>query len=139
MTYTYPLVTGGYRWNMLKRCLYEVGLEPINSGDAGEQTYLTFERELTAAEKTALDTLMADNPTYPPTAGVSAQFLVDDIWEKFLQFRTACGLPNLKLYYTESVPGSGKIDSIVLQHPTPLTNTQKTSVRDAYRNLFKAV
>jgi hypothetical protein len=137
MTYYYPIVTTGYRWNLLKRCFYEVGMEPTVVCDIGEQTALTFARELSEAEKGKLDTLMADNPQLPPTKGVAVQFTIEDIWEKFTQFRVAAGLPNLKLYYAESVPGSGNVDTIVLQHPTALTNTQKNNVKTAYNNLLK--
>jgi hypothetical protein len=134
MTYYYPIVTGGYRWNMLRRCLLQVGLEPIAIGDAGEQTYLTFSRELTQGEQSNLDTLMADNPTFPPSTGV--RVLIRDLWEEWDQFKVACGLPNLQIFYHESTTGSGKVDRIQLWHPTPLTQAQKDTVRNTYRNLW---
>lgn len=134
MTYYYPKVQGGYRWNMLKRCLWEVGIEPIATSDIGEQTVLTFSRELTVAEKTALDTLMADNPTLPPSTGV--RVTIRDLWEDFEGFKVACGLPNLKIFFVENVSGSGAVDRIQLWHPTPLTNTEKNRVKTAYNNLW---
>jgi hypothetical protein len=134
MDYYYPKVSGGYRWNMLKRCLWEVGIEPIGSGDIGEQTCLTFDRELTTTEKTKLDNLMADNPTFPPSSGVTV--VIRDLWEEFEGFKTACGLPDLRIFFVEATTGSGIVNRIKLWHPTPLTATQKTNVKTAYQNLW---
>lgn len=135
VTYKYPKVSGGYRWNMLKRCLYEVGIEPVNTSDIGEETWLQFSRELTASEQAALNTLMTSNPTYPPGNDVTI-VKIQDIWEKFEAFKSACGLPNLKLYYSESIPGSGNIDTIEIHNPTPLSNSQKNILKGAYSALL---
>jgi|SRR6185369_1298227 len=133
MKYLYPQVHGGFRWNMLKRCLNEIGIEPVSSGDVGSETYLEFVRELSTQEKSLLDALMADNPTYPPTG--TLRFKVVDLWEKLQQFNQSSG-SNFKIYYNESVPGSGKIDSIELHSSSPLTTTQKSKVKTAYANLI---
>lgn len=134
MNYEYPKVTGGYRWVLLQRCYYDVGMEPVNVCDIGDKTMVSFSRELTTTEKAALDTLMADNPQHPPSGGVSVQ--IRDLWEERVGFIAATGLPNLRIFYKEAVAGSGVVNRIVLWHPTPLTTTQKTAVRDAYRNLW---
>ena len=129
-TYYYPQVsTDGYRWNMLQRCLYEVGLEPIGSGDVGTQTYLEFSRDLTAAEKTKLDTLMSDNPTFPPSGG--GGFIIKDIYENFTQFKVDAKLPNLQLYYTQSQAG-GAVNQVHLWNPVVLTNANKNNINQAY-------
>lgn len=134
-TYPYPKVSSGYRWNLLKRCLNEVGLEPTCVSDVNEETWLEFSRSLTTIEKTALDTLMAGDPQNPPTTGV--KIVIKDIWEDgFEKFITAAALPNLRLYYSESIPGSGKIDRITLWHPTALTNTEKNRIKTAFTSLY---
>lgn len=134
MQYNYPKITTGYRWNLLKRCLWEIGIEPASIGDMGEQTFLQFSRDLTAQEKTLLDTIMSGDPQNPPSTGV--RMIVRDMWEDLEVLKTACGLPNLRLFYTESVPGSGKVDRVCLWHPTALTNTQKNAVKTAYTQMF---
>jgi hypothetical protein len=135
-TYYYPQVQGGYRWNLLQRCLHEVGIEPMGISDVGEQTVIQFSRELTALEKTKLDTLMADNPTFPPSTGVG--LIIKDIWENFEAFKADCQLPGLRIFYTAAQPG-GAIDQIYLWHPTTLNTQQKNRVKTAYSNLFITV
>jgi hypothetical protein len=134
MTYSYTQVSGGYRWNMMRRCLLEVGIEPISIADSDGQTHLTFSRELTTEEVANLTTLMADNPTFPPSTGV--RVLIRDLWEEWDAFKVACGLPDLQIFYHESTTGSGKVDRIQLWHPTPLSTAQKNAVQTAYRNLW---
>lgn len=135
-TYWYPQVSGGYRWNMLQRCVYQVGLEPINTGDANGQTYLTFSRALTTTEKANLDALMADNPTFPPSTGVG--LIIKDIYENWASFKADTQLPNLQLFYSQSTSG-GAVDQIYLWNPTALTTAQKNRVKTAYSNLFVTV
>lgn len=132
--YFFQKVTGGYHWNMLQRIKLTLGFEPAGSGTIGEETYITFLTALTDEQYNLLAALMNDNPTLPPSTGVGLQFR--DVWEEFELFRTEAQLPNLQLYFVESVPGSGKIDRGYLWHPTPLTNTQKNRVKNAYINLF---
>lgn len=131
MKYTYSQAQGCYRWNMVQRITQEVGLEPIQTGDYylsdGIKTIIEFTRELTSAEKTILDTLMANNPSNPP-ASVGTVFKISDIWEGLTAFNTKTGI-NFKLFYSESVPGSGKVDTIELHAPTVLTNTQKNKTK----------
>jgi hypothetical protein len=137
MRYQYQQVQGGYRWNMLQRCLNEVGVEPIGSGDiqidGNMVTYLEFSRDLTDTEKTALDTLMASNPTLPPTG--TARVKIKDIYERLPDFIAASGL-NIKLYYSESTLGSGKVDTIELHTASPLTSTQKNKIQTAFAGLL---
>lgn len=138
--YSYPIVTTGYRWNLLKRCLWEIGIEPTCIGDMSDQTYLQFSRDLSANEKSILDTIMSGDAQNPPSTGV--RLTIKDLWggtnsgENFEAFRTACGLPNLRLYYTESVAGSGVFDRVTLWHPTPLTTSQKNAVKAAFANMY---
>lgn len=133
MTYYYPQVSGGYRWNMLQRIFNAIGLEPIGSGDIGNQTYLDFSRELTAAEKTQVDTIMANNPTFPPT-NPGTTYVIRDVWNQKAFFESQLGFP-YKIYYSESVPGSGNVDQIELHFGT-LTNTQKNKVSSEYSKLI---
>src|SRR3990167_1360155 len=71
MEYKYPQIdrSVGYAWNAIQRIEQEVGIKPDAIGDSSGFTFVNFSRELTAQEKTALDTLMAANPTLPPTSG----------------------------------------------------------------------
>jgi hypothetical protein len=138
--YTYPKVTSGYRWNLLKRCLWEVGIEPTCIGDRDIITYLQFDRDLTTTEKTTLDTIMSGDPQNPPTTGI--RLSIKDLWggtnggEDFEAFKVACNLPNLRMFYIESTPGSGVVDRICLWHPTALTNTQKNAIKTQFANLY---
>lgn len=77
---------------------------------------------------------MSGDPQNPPSTGVKV--LIRDVWEDLEVLKTACGLPNLRLFYVESVVGSGKFDRVCLWHPTALTNTQKNALKTAYTNLF---
>lgn len=131
--YNYPKVTNGFRWNLLQRCLHEIGMEP-GVGDMGDDTFIVFPRELTAAEKTILDNIMANDPQNPPPTGVRVN--IKDIFETFNELKATVNLPNLRIYCTEAVPGSGQVNRITLWHPAPLTNTQKNAIKTAYANLF---
>ena len=133
MTYYYPKVQGGYRWNLIKRCLHKVGIEPVNTSDIEDQTCIEFDRDLSDEEKTNLDALMLDNPTKPPAS--TCRVKIQDIWEKLAQFNANTGL-NIKIYYSESNPGSGVIDTIELHTDTPLTLAQKTKITNGYGNLL---
>lgn len=135
MQYSYPKVEGGFRWNALKRCLNEIGIEPVSMCDVEESTFLSFDRELTAGEKSRLDALMQDDPQHPKKGETVMKII--DIWEQFDEFRKDVGLPELRLYYSETVPGSGVVDQIELQHPTPLTQEQTERVKQAYISLIK--
>src|SRR4051812_17149218 len=98
--YWYPQVsTSGYRWNMLARISYAIGIEPQGSGDVGGQTYLEFVRELTSAEQATVVAIMADNPTYPPTT-ISTVGTIRDVWSQKAYFQQQIGL-TYDLYYDE--------------------------------------
>lgn len=133
MIYYYPKVEGGYRWNLIKRCKFEVGIEPINTGNIEEQTFLEFDRDLTEQEKALLDTLMASNPTQPPTG--TCRVKIQDIYERLAQFNANTGM-NIRIYYSESVNNSGSIDTIELHTDAPLTATQKSKITTGYSNLL---
>lgn len=134
MEYKYPQVSGGYRWNMMQRIEETVGLRPNMTGDVEGSTIVAFSRELTAPEKTLLDALMADNPTNPPsTAGT--KFVIRDIWSQKAAFETAIGFP-YRVYYSESVPGSGNVDQIEIHFDSTLTTQQRNKVIAEYGKLI---
>jgi hypothetical protein len=135
MQYTYPKVSGGFRWNALKRCLNEIGIEPVSMCDVEESTFFQFDRELTVEEKSGLDALMQDDPQHPKKGETVLKIV--DIWERFDDFKRHAGLPELRLYYSETVEGSGLVDQIELQHPTPLSSEQIESIKQAYISLIK--
>ena len=135
MEYKYPQIdrTVGYAFNIRQRCLNEIGINPTATGDSSGFTFLNFAEPLTTEQKTALDALMATNPSVPPTA--TCRVKIGDMWNKLAQFNIASGA-NFKLYYSQSVPGSGNVDTLELHTDAPLTNQQKTKVQDAYKNLL---
>ena len=139
MQYNYTQVSNnGYRWNMSQRIFNEMGIKPTMTGDTpdgsdGMKTIVEFSRELTPQEKSTLDAIMATDPTIPPTA--TCRVKIGDMWNKLAQFNASSGA-NFKLYYSQSVPGSGNVDTLELHTDAPLTNQQKTKVQDAYKNLL---
>lgn len=135
MEYKYPQIdrTQGYAWNIRQRCINELGISPTGSGDSGGFTFINFAEELTAEQKTALDTLMASNPSVPTAA--TCRVKIGDMWNKLAAFNASSGA-SFRLYYTQSVPGSGVVDTLELHTATPLTNQQKSKVQTAYANLL---
>lgn len=138
--YYYPQVTGGFRWNMLQRIKNTIGKEPISTNDVFitglYNTVITFDKELTLSEKILVDSVMSDNPTFPPT-NYAIRFKIEDIWERLETFKTNTGIP-WSLYYSSSTV-TGIIDTIEIQSPINLTNSQKNSVKLAYANLIKEI
>jgi hypothetical protein len=134
-TYYYPSVgSSGYRWNVLQRVYNTAGIEPLSLGDVGEQTYLEFSRELTEAEKAAVDAVMADNPTYPP-ASANTVFTLMDVWNRRAAIAEALGL-DYDLYYNESVQGSGDVDLIEIHFKKQLSEAEIQMVYDNYPRLL---
>lgn len=134
MEYKYAQVSGGYRWNMMQRIEQTVGLKPTMTGDVAGFTVVNFSRELTSQEKTALDTLMASDPTNPPTTG-GTKFVIRDIWNQKSVFEQAIGL-TYRVYYSESVPGSGNVDQIEIHFDSNLTTQQRNKVLTEYAKLI---
>jgi hypothetical protein len=138
-TYYYPQVTGGYRWNMLQRIYNTIGLEPTGSGDVQQdgvwKTYLTFSRALTTQEKASVDAIMADNPTFPPTT-TNTVYTLKDIWETRQEFSTKLGNLQFRIYYSESVPGSGLLDRIELHFLKNLSAAERNKVADEHSKLL---
>ena len=139
MQYSYTQVSGGYRWNMSQRILNEVGIKPTMTGDTpngegGMKTVIEFNRELTANEKSILDVVMASNPTQPPVASGTV-LKIKDIWNRLNDFKLATGL-DFKLYYSESVPNSGIIDTIELHAAKTLTTQERNKTLSEYSKLI---
>lgn len=134
MEYKYPQVSGGYRWNMMQRIQESVGLRPNMTGDVEGFTVVAFSRELTPQEKTALDAVMANNPTQPPTP-TGSRFVIRDVWNDKSAIETAMGFP-YRVYYSESVPDSGNIDQIELHFDSTLTTQQRNKIVSEYAKLI---
>lgn len=136
-----------YRWNLVQRIKGEVIGTATNTvltsvSDIGEETWVEFSAELTAAQKTALDTLMASaNPCDPPSSGVVV-VSVKDIWggedgANFEAFKVAVGCPQLRLFYDNSDPLKPEIiDVITMWNPVALTNTQKNAIKSEFGKLI---
>lgn len=139
MQYFYPQVQGGYRWNMLQRIINTIGIEPINSGDmemnGSMVTFIEFSAPLTEANKTLLDGIMATNPTFPPPT-TNSVYQIKDIWETRQEFSTKVGNLPFKIYYNESVPGSGNIDRIEMHFAKTLGSAEKNKVVDEFSKLM---
>src|SRR3990167_3655454 len=136
MEYKYPQIdrTVGYAWNAMQRVQEVVGLRPTVMGDTSGFTYVTFSRELTAPEKILLDALMADNPTLPPT-NTNTKFVIRDVWTQKSFIETAMGLP-YKVFYSQSVPGSGIVDQIEIQFGKVLTTHERNKIISEYAKLI---
>ena len=136
MEYKYPQLdrTTGYAWNAMQRIEQEVGLRPTAMGDSSGQTFVNFSRELTTGEKTILDALMAGNPTLPPTSG-GTRFVIRDIWSQKSFIETQMGFP-YKVFYSQSVPGSGVVDQIEIVFDATLTTQQRNKVISEYARLI---
>lgn len=139
MEYKYTQVSGGYRWNMVMRILNEVGIKPTMTGDTpdgsgGMNTVIRFDRELTETEKATLDVVMASNPTKPPVASGTV-LKIKDIWNHLNDFKLATG-QDFKLYYSESVPNSGVVDTIELHASKTLSTQERNKVLSEYSKLI---
>jgi hypothetical protein len=136
MEYKYPQIdrTQGYAWNAMQRIEQEVGLRPTAMGDSAGFTFVNFSRELTAQEKTILDTLMASNPTLPPTT-VNSKFVIRDVWSQKSFIETQMGLP-YKVFYSQSVLGSGVVDQIEIQFDKVLTTQERNKIISEYGKLI---
>lgn len=136
MEYKYPPIdrTVGYAWNAVQRIEQEVGIKPDAIGDSSGSTFVNFSRELTAPEKTLLDALMASNPTLPPT-NTNTKFVIRDVWSQKSFIETAMGLP-YKVFYSQSVPGSGIVDQIEIQFGKVLTTQERNKIISEYAKLI---
>jgi hypothetical protein len=132
--YNYPLVAGGYRWNLLQRIYNTIGILPDSVGDVGEYTVLQFSEPLSEQDKSAVDAIMADDPQQPPTTE-NTVFSLLDVWNRKEQIADALGLP-YDLYYSESVPGSGDVDTIEIHFKKVLNEEELQRVWANYPRLL---
>jgi hypothetical protein len=136
VTYDYPsAVAGGFRWNMIQRIEFEVGVVPEScwdsGGDVGLRTFVQFTAALTVPQKAVLDLLMAGTPAQPPIP-TGTRFKVKDLWERRAELSVALGR-TIRIYYSESTPGSGVFDEIELHiSGAALTNAQKNTLRNTF-------
>jgi len=139
MTYRYPQVNGGYRWNMLQRIEQEVGIAPSGTSDIQvDETWHTcimFNRQLTESEKISLDALIENSPTFPPSS--PTRFLVKDVWNQREAIAEAIGIP-YRIFYSQSIPG-GEVDQVELHFDRVLTDQEKVKVREEYASLIQEV
>lgn len=134
MTYNYSKISEGYRWNAMQRIRQEVGIEPESMSDAGEETIVGFNRELSIAEKEKLDALMSDDPQLPPKDSQTV-LIIDDLYECFAEFERI--VPGLRLFYTQSEKYSNETSQIELHHRDKLSEDQVKAIKEKYISLFK--
>lgn len=119
---------------MMQRIFEAVGIKPTAVGDSGGLTFVDFSRELTVPEKTLLDSVMSTNPTLPPSLP-GTKFIIKDIYNQRASIGEAMGFP-YKVYYSESVLGSGNVDQVEIHFDQVLTNTQKNKVKSEFAKII---
>lgn len=136
MEYKFPQIdrTQGYAWNAMQRIEQEVGLKPTAMGDSGGATFVNFSRDLDKQEYDILEALMAENPTIPPQSKGEV-FVVKDIWSQKSDIETKMERP-YRVYYSQSTPGSGKVDQIELHFDASMTPEEVDKVMAEYGNLI---
>ena|SRR3990167_8882427 len=136
MEYKYPPIdrSVGFAWNAMERIEQTVGIRPTMVGDTGGFTVVNFSRELTIPEKALLDVLMASNPTLPPNL-TGSKFIIKDIFNQKSTIGTAMGFP-YKVYYSQSVPGSGNVDQVEIHFSSVLTTTQRNKVLSEFGKII---
>ncbi len=125
---------------MLQRIAHAVGLEPVGTSDCQSgsvewETCISFSRELTEAEKLALDSVMTDNPSFPPDS--PTRFVIQDVWNKRESIGQAIGIP-YRIFYSQSVPG-GEVDHVEMHFDRDLTEQEKLKVIEEYGKLIQEV
>jgi hypothetical protein len=130
MQYEFPLVIGGYRYNLLKRCLHEVGIEPLGCGDVAGKTVLNFARNLTALEQEKLCNLMDNRPTYPPVS--ETVFKILDIGEFLDYFVQVCGIK-----FTLYCSGEERTNYLELHCNRQLNDEEINKVKATYASLIQ--
>ena len=130
--------TTGYKWNTISKIARDLG---INSGDvwSGDnqldgvwKTIIYTRVELTDQQKVILDSIMIDDGRPPSTQ--NSIIMIKDIQEFQQEMKTSSGI-NFEIYYSESVPGSGKFDLIELHFDKNLTNQEKSKLISSYGDL----
>lgn len=124
---------------MGQRIEQTVGIKPTMTGDTpdgsgGMKTVVNFSRELTPEEKTLLDGVMADNPTLPPNLP-GTKFTIKDVFNQRNTIGAAIGFP-YRVYYSESVPGSGNVDLVELHFDKVLTTQERNKVLTEFSKLI---
>lgn len=136
-TYTFPKLDGGYRVNIIERCKNELNINPVSIYDTTSDIIITtnivFEIELTEQQLNDLTSLMNSSPQFPPEDQNATVFYVKDLNETFEEFQQLSGV-SLKLYYSETITGSGKIDRLELHANRVLTEQEKNNVKTTYAN-----
>ena len=99
---------------------------------------VTLPIELTPEEEQVLQAILSDtNAENPPDNGKNTVFTIHDLWEEKSSFQKTIGDDKqYRLYYSESVVGSGNYDRIVLQFDEELTEEMKERVKSAYASLI---
>lgn len=106
-----------------------MGVEPVGCHDQEDNTVLIFDRELSEQEKQRLDSLMNNDPTFPPKS--KTIFRIVDIGEKLDWFNEQCGI-GLRLFCS----GNERTDVLELHTEQELTEEQKQKVKQVFSNLI---
>lgn len=137
--YSYPKISGGYRFNFIERCKAEIGISPTAIYDISREgkhtTVIEFHDQLSELQLNSLNSLINNNPQQPPSSQNKTIFVVKDLYEIFDEFKRDFGL-NLSIYYSESVKNSGMIDRIEIHCDRILTQPEKNKLRNLYSSLI---
>jgi len=131
-SYTYPLVEVPFLQDLIEE---RVGIRPIGiSGiPAEDKTVIYFERELTSAEKSTLDSLMDSCRTTPPTLYQYSQQA--DLGDAKADIEATTGVKPLRA----ELDDQGRLMSVVFERE--LTSREEDSLKPLlgknYRKLVK--
>jgi len=141
--YIYPQITGGYRFNLMERCRTELLIAPESIADTtfnGQiKTVIQFTGELSDILLSGLNALISGSggaPQYPPFSSGKTVFYVKDLYATFPSFIAAAGISGLRLFYSESVFGSGNIDRLEIHADDALSAQQRNKIKAAYGDLI---
>lgn len=138
MQYEYPPITG-YRWNLVQKLsiAFNIPESQIYTMDNGENTIIGFNGvDLTEAQKTILDGIVASNPCLPPTNTAGSTFRIKDIWSMRQWFIQQIGITPKFWFEEGSNDGSG-VCYMYVQFDRPLTLSEKKKIKDVYAAMIE--
>lgn len=129
----------GYRYNIIQKCFYTIGREPIammNTPD--NKTMLRFDPSLSSADELLIADLFSDSSivSKPPVVTVqNNKYQIKDIYEFRQELTAACGF-EVQVWFGKSSSKVSRPDIVELQFGNRLlTISDKKKVVDAIKKL----
>lgn len=107
-----------------------IGIAPTGLSDAGDTTSVMFAADLSAANKTSLDTLMTTANVDQIPVGAGTNYRIDDFFDTRAAIKTAVGVDFVMF-------PSG--NSWVIQFVRVLTSQEKTRMTTQFSALLKVI